>query len=75
MSDRQPIWPEWLERHVARITGPEDDFDAKVNGDPDGQLGEEDDLLPVAFDEMADWPEMDFDPEDEDEEGDLDDDD
>lgn len=47
------------------MTGPEDEFDPVVNGDPDSTCGEEDE---EGFDEMADWPEPDFEP-DEDEEG------
>lgn len=48
------------------MSGPEDDPDDAVNGDPDSTLGEDDES---GFDEMADWP------EDDDDEGDEEDDD
>lgn len=61
----QPFWPEWVERFFARHTGPDDPFDPAVNGDPSSTLGEDDES---GFDEMADWPEPDFEAEDGEEE-------
>jgi hypothetical protein len=49
------------------LSGPEDEFDPAVNGDPDSTTGEEDEDEPNPFDEMADWDEPDFEPEDGDE--------
>ena len=62
-------WPRELERMIRHVCGPEDEFDPQVNGDPDSTVGEEDE---TGFDEMADWPEPDFEPEDD---GDEDEDD
>lgn len=48
--------------------GPEDEPDERVNGDPDSTLGE--DAEEGQFEEMHDWPDPDFEAEDdEDEEG------
>lgn len=55
---------------TSSAAGPEDEPDERVNGDPDSTAGEDDE---EGFDEMADWPEPDFDPEDD--PGDDDDDD
>ena len=58
-------WPAELDRMVEMITGPLDPWDTSVNGDPDSLTGEENES---GFDEMADWPETDFETEpDEDE--------
>jgi hypothetical protein len=59
----QPFWPAWVERHFARHTGPEDEPDERLNGDPSSTLGEDDDT--GQFEEMHDWPDPDFDPEDD----------
>jgi hypothetical protein len=61
------LWPEWLEEHIRRMTGPEDEADTDVNGDPSSTLGEDDDT--GQFEEMHDWPDPDFDAEDDDDEG------
>jgi hypothetical protein len=50
-----------------RLAGPEDPWNPEVNGDPDSTVGEEDDLEPNSFDEMADWPDED---DEDDEDGD-----
>jgi hypothetical protein len=63
---RQPLWPEWLEQHIRRVTGPEDEADTNVNGDPDSTVGDDDES---GFEEMHGEPDMDFDPEDDDEDG------
>lgn len=53
-------------RRMKLHRGPEDEFDPAVNGDPDSLTGEE---AEEGFDEMADWPEPDFEAEDDEEEG------
>ena len=63
---RQPPWPIWVARHFH--AGPEDEPDLDANCDPSSSWGEEDDGEPTSFDEMHDWPEPDFEPEDDDEE-------
>jgi hypothetical protein len=69
----QPFWPAWVERHFARHTGPEDDFDPAVNGDPDGHSGEE---TEDGYDEMSPevgWEDPSFEDDEDDEEGDEED--
>lgn len=53
---------DWLYGSRHSGFGPEDEPDDRVNGDPDSLTGEEDES---GFDEMTDWPEPDFEPEDE----------
>lgn len=70
--ERQPVWPIWLERHIRRVTGPEDEPDTGVNGDPDSMLGEDDesgfDDMPVEVGWEDGWDGEDDDDLDEDEE-------
>lgn len=54
-------WPLILRDMERQVVGPEDEFDERVNGDPDSVHGEEDE---GGYDEMADWPDEE---EDEDE--------
>ena len=35
-------WDRRLDAAVSRVTGPEDEVDEEVNGDPDSTLGEDD---------------------------------
>ena len=45
-------WDRRLDAAIRRVTGPEDDPDEEVNGDPDSTLGEDDES---GFDEAFDW--------------------
>jgi hypothetical protein len=61
-------WPDLLLEHERQICGPEDEFDERVNGDPDSTLGEDDES---GFDEMS--PAVGWDDESDEEEDEDDD--
>ena len=60
-------WPGELERMIRWVTGPEDEWNPEVNGDPDSTNGEEPDE--GEFDEMSPlvgWEDESDDDDDED---------